>query len=89
MEKRIKKERIIPRCREVLVKSGFSDRIIGAYVFDVRRLMDFMDETNNKYYTPSLGDDYLKVVAQTSWSDRIKQRSLKFNTSVKIYRAKS
>ena len=77
MEKRIKKERIIPRCREVLVKSGFSDRIIGAYVFDVRRLMDFMDETNNKYYTPSLGDDYLKVVAQTSWSDRIKQRSLK------------
>ena len=77
MEKRIKKERIIPQCREVLVKSGFSDRIIGAYVFDVRRLMDFMDETNNKYYTPSLGDDYLKVVAQTSWSDRIKQRSLK------------
>lgn len=78
MKKNISKERIIPRCREVLIASGFSERTIAAYVWDARRLIDYMTETDSRYYTPSVGEKYLRMVAATSWKDGVKVRAQKF-----------
>lgn len=75
MKKNISKERIIPICREVLIASGFSERAIAAYIWDARRLVDYMEEIACRYYTPSVGEDYLKMVATISWSDGIKVRA--------------
>ena len=77
MKKNITKERIIPRCREVLTASGFSERTIQNFVRDVRCLLDYMEETGHQNYTPSLGEEYLKMVAATSWKDGIKVRAHK------------
>ncbi len=78
MKKNISKERIIPRCREVLVASGFSERVIAAYVCDARRLIDYMTENACHYYVPSVGEKYLRMVAASRWKDRIKARAHKF-----------
>ena len=78
MKKNISKERIIPRCRAVLIASGFSERVIVAYVWDARRLIEYMTETACRYYTPLVGEKYLKMVATSSWKDRIKVRAHKF-----------
>lgn len=78
MKKNISKERIIHRCRAVLIASGFSERVIVAYVWDARRLIEYMTETACRYYTPLVGEKYLKMVATSSWKDRIKVRAHKF-----------